>query len=91
MLTLSESLRIFRNTPRAVRWTKEIETRAEELTDLGFKPMDALHLASAEMAEVAVLLTCDDQFLRAGQRNAGRVNVRICNPVDFVREVKDEN
>jgi predicted nucleic acid-binding protein len=44
-----------------------IEQRARLFVEAGIKPLNALHLASAEAAEVEYFCTCDDQFLRKAQ------------------------
>src|SRR3989339_580269 len=60
---------------RLLSWAKETvlvrdveERRSEELRAVGFKGMDALHVACAESGNVDVLLTTDDRFLRAAER-----------------------
>lgn len=62
----------------------EVETRAESLQKDGFKPFDALHLASAEAVKACVLLTTDDRFLRAAQRQAAALHVKVANPSKMV-------
>src|SRR3984957_19777619 len=42
-----------------------IYRRAIILENIGFRAADAVHMASAEALHADVLLTCDDQFLRA--------------------------
>ena len=62
-------------------------SRADELEKLGFKNPDALHLACAERAEVAVFLTTDDGLLRTAGRHAGAMRVKVMNPRDWLAEV----
>jgi predicted nucleic acid-binding protein len=45
-----------------------IEQRARLFVEAGIKPLDALHLASAEAAEVEYLCTCDDRSLRKARQ-----------------------
>lgn len=40
----------------------EIEKLAEEFTSIGIKPLDALHLASAEISDSDYFCTCDLKF-----------------------------
>ena len=61
-------------------------TRAGELQTLGFKAMDSLHIACAEKAGCAVLLTTDDRLLRVARRNATQLRVQVVNPVAWLRE-----
>lgn len=56
-----------------------IRARARELETGGLKPLDALHVASAETAGASHFLTCDDRLVR---RYAGKITV--LNPSDFV-------
>ncbi len=41
-----------------------VEERVRYLQTLGIKPLDALHLASAEAAQAELFCTCDDRFFR---------------------------
>ena len=60
-------------------WDEAVRTRANELQGLGLKPIDALHLASAERAETTYFVTCDDRQMR---RYAGKMTV--LTPADFI-------
>jgi predicted nucleic acid-binding protein len=51
----------------------EVEVRARELAAFRFRPLDALHIASAERARARWFVTCDDELLRL----AGRVGTRF--------------
>jgi len=63
--------------------------RARELVARGMRAADAVHSAAAEALRADVLLTCDDQLWRVGQRLAGELNVRIANPVEWLKEQLD--
>ncbi len=65
--------------------------RAAYLFTLGYGRIDALHLACAEMAKADILLTTDDRFLRQVTRGLGAPKVRAANPVDWLREVLDDD
>jgi hypothetical protein len=45
-----------------------------------------VHAAAAERLQADVLLTCDDQLLRIALQHAADVQVRIANPIDWVKE-----
>jgi predicted nucleic acid-binding protein len=62
---------------------------AEELTELGFPLADAVHLAAARHFAVDVFLTVDDRLLRRARRFAGRLAVRVIDPVTLIRELGD--
>jgi hypothetical protein len=61
--------------------------RTGELMRLGFRGIDALHLASAESARVDVFCTCDDRLLAAAQKNASSLRVRVQEPLTAAREI----
>ena len=63
--------------------TSAIEHRGIELNRLGFKRLDALHLAAAEALKVDVLLTTDDQLLRRAVQHSTNLTVSVLNPVQF--------
>lgn len=56
-----------------------IRARAAKLDEAGLRPLDALHLASAEAAESSFFLTCDDRLM-----NHYKGKLKVMNPVDFV-------
>ena len=66
--------------------TPEVEQRGIELEKLGFRAMDALHLASAEAAEVDVFLSCDGRLLKRAKRYSRELNIRVENPTRFITE-----
>lgn len=69
-----------------VRLTRAIEQRAGELEAAGIAPLDALHVASAEAAQVDFLLTCDDRLLRRAAR-IGTIACEVVNPKELVRRI----
>jgi predicted nucleic acid-binding protein len=64
-----------------------IDERAVELRKLGFKEFDAYHIAAAETAGCDRVVTCDDHFLKAARRNAGKIAVTVTDPIRLVSEV----
>ena len=65
-----------------------VRRRANELQNVGLKPKDAAHLASAESAGCDWLLTTDDRFVK---RANGNTTVRVASPVSFIMENRDED
>ena len=59
--------------------------RSVEFQTKGIKPMDSLHLATAEDSKVDVLLTTDDSFLRAANKMS--LGIVVANPVTWFMEV----
>ncbi len=64
-----------------------IEERAYTLEKMGFKPVDALHIASAEEKQADIFLTTDDKLLSRAQKYKNKINIRIENPVKWLMEV----
>lgn len=64
----------------------EVE-RAQELEAWGFAAFDALHLACAESGGATVFLTTDDRLLRKAGAHAARLQIRVENPLIWLREV----
>ena len=63
--------------------------RANEIQKLGMKPMDSLHLASAEYRNVDALLTTDKDFIKSSKRITASMKVE--NPINwFMEEVEND-
>jgi predicted nucleic acid-binding protein len=62
-----------------------IEERARMFTAAGIKPLDALHLASAEDARADYFCTCDDRFLKKA-RNLPGLRLKVVSPVELAEE-----
>ena len=60
-----------------------LKARAIELSELGFRALDALHVAAAERAS-DYLLTVDDQLLTKAFALAATVRVKVIGALDFV-------
>lgn len=63
--------------------TPSILATMRKLSAIGFKPLDALHLACAHALECEYFLTVDKGILRKAQAIA---EIQILNPIDFVVE-----
>ena len=61
--------------------------RGEELEGLGFKELDALHIACAENGNADILLTTDDRMLRRAKRYRAQLRVRVENPYTWLQEI----
>ena len=61
--------------------------RGEELEGLGFKKLDALHIACAESGNADILLTTDDRMLRRAKRYRAQLRVRVENPYMWLQEI----
>ncbi len=65
-----------------VRMTDAAEQRSAFFQEHGLKPMDSLHLATAETNGVDVFLTTDDRLLRSAKRIA--LNIEVSDPVSWL-------
>jgi predicted nucleic acid-binding protein len=73
-----------------VNITAQIESRCRELTQMGFKDYDGLHIACAEAGNADVLLTTDDRMLRLAARCRNLLQVRVENPFQWLMEVTND-
>jgi len=65
----------------------KVEKRAKELQSVGgVKPLDALHLASAEAAQADYFCTCDDRLLKRAQEMVEK-QTRVVSPLELIIEV----
>lgn len=60
---------------------------ARLLAEIGFIGFDALHLACAESGKADVFLTTDERLLRLAKRHADQLQVRVENPLDWIKEM----
>lgn len=61
--------------------------RARAFVAVGIQPIDALHLASAEVAGCDYFCTCDDRFLRKAKRIRG-LKTRTVSPLELAQELR---
>ncbi|MBI4842838.1 MAG: PIN domain-containing protein [Nitrospirae bacterium] len=66
---------------------RNVETRALELSELGFKTFDALHIACAEKGSANILLTTDDSLLSKAFKHGNMLRIKTRNPLEWVAEV----
>lgn len=63
--------------------------RAKAVESLGFRPLDALHVACAEKGRCGYLVTTDARMAATGRRNSNMLHVMIANPVEVVRVLEE--
>ncbi len=61
--------------------------RASEIMNLGFRDMDALHIAMAEEGKAHYFITCDDEIIDVAEKNQERLKVKVCSILEFLEEV----
>ena len=66
--------------------SQSTEERTREFVELGIKPLDALHLASAIAAEADYFCTCDDRFLKRAKL-AETQSTKVVSPLELVTEL----
>ena len=64
-------------------------TRGVHLESLGFKWLDALHIACAESGGADILLTTDDRMLRRAKHFRLQLRVRVENPYTWLEEISE--
>jgi len=64
------------------RVDEAIRDRAQEYEKQGVSAIDALHIATAESANVDFFIACDYRLLKKGKQ----FKVKSMNPVDFVQQ-----
>jgi predicted nucleic acid-binding protein len=65
----------------------QIEQRAKAFGEIGIKPLDALHLASAEAAQADYFCTCDDRFLKKA-KGITDLKTKVVTPVGLIEEIE---
>jgi predicted nucleic acid-binding protein len=80
------ALAVLSKATTSVTFNEPIEKRAKELVALGIKPLDALHLASAEQAQADYFCTCDDRLLKKA-RTISNLKTHIVSPMELAEEV----
>lgn len=87
-MTQRENIKkLLRNAHQYVSVGAVEELRSEQLESLGFKPLDALHIACAENANADILLTTDKRMLRRTKNYHFQLRVHVENPHIWLQEV----
>ena len=73
------ALNVIAKAKTFVMLDERVEKRAREFDALGIKPLDALHLASAEEACADYFCTCDVNFFRKAKSTSGLNPTTIYN------------
>lgn len=66
--------------------SQSVEGRAKGFVELGIRPLDALHLASAIEARSDYFCTCDDRFLRRAKQ-AETAPTKVVSVLELVTEI----
>jgi predicted nucleic acid-binding protein len=66
---------------------EKIRARSKQLEKQGIKPIDALHIACAEISESDYFITCDKRLINRCQD----LSLKVINPTDLILEIEDDN
>jgi len=77
---------VLARTTETIELTEAIEQRAKILEALGFKALDALHVASAEAGHVDYFCTCDDRLLKKMKAQKD-LKLTILSPLELAQEL----
>lgn len=80
------ALGILRIAEENVQTDSEIENRAQNLVKTGIKPLDALHLASAEAGKADYFCTCDDKLLKKAKAKSD-LKLKAISPLELIKEI----
>jgi len=64
---------------------------ADRIMAIGFHLADAVHLSAARQLGIDVFVTTDDKLRKLAKRHAGRLGLRVIDPVTFLQEMQDDN
>ncbi len=81
------ALEVLSKAKTFVMLSGQVEKRARKFDALGIKPLDALHLASAEEAHADYFCTCDDRFLKRARAISG-LRTRVVSPIELIKELE---
>jgi hypothetical protein len=73
---------LLRNVQLRVLISPTVATRARAIEKLGFRGLDALHIAAAESGRAELLMTTDDRMLRRARRAGATLTVRVVLPAE---------
>lgn len=77
-------LSLAKSSPNIVGLNPDSIERARALEKLGFRSLDAIHLAVAESARCGLFLTTDDQLIRTARRHHGMLGLIVRNPLSWL-------
>jgi len=83
------TLKTLNRAKEVIMLDDEIEKRAEEFVRLGIKPIDALHLSSAEKIKADHFCNCDDKFLKKAKKING-IRTNTVSVFELLKEIENE-
>ena len=71
--------------------SEKILSRKRELQKLGLRDMDVYHLACAVESGAEYFISVDDEILRKGREIESQYQIKVCNPMEFLRREGNGN
>jgi predicted nucleic acid-binding protein len=81
------ALEVLSKAKTFVTLSERVEKQAGKFETLGIKPLDALHLASAEDAQADYFCTCDDRLFKRAKAISG-LRTKVVSPVELIKELE---
>ena len=69
-----------------VAWSRQLAARTRHFEKQGLKPLDSLHLASAEAGLADWFCTCDTRLLRRARKLVG-FTAKLVTPAELLKEI----
>lgn len=70
-----------------IELSDRIIERAKEIINVGFKALDALHIAMAEAGNADYFITCDSNIIKKGEKFHDKLKIKITSILEFFAEV----
>lgn len=70
-----------------VKLSDDVKKRAVQVSQMGFKPFDAAHIASAELGNADIFLTTDDRLLKKAAQYRKQLAIDVKNPASWLIEI----
>ena len=81
------TLKVLSKRAEFVELDDTIENRSKAFINSGIKPIDALHLASAEKMEADFFCTCDDNFLKKAVK-INDLKIKAVSIFELLKEIE---
>lgn len=80
------SLELLNKSRNEILLNRDMIDYAKEIEKFGFKTFDSLHISIAINNKIDVLLTTDDKLVSLAKKNKNKINIKIENPIEFIKE-----
>ncbi len=87
---LQKATKIMELAKEYITLDKEIINKAKRIEQQSIDQVDALHIASAEIAKLDVFLSTDKELIKKTTKS-GIVNIKVENPIKWLVEVLEND